>query len=266
MNKKTLSIIIGVVVVLAIVITISSRKNDSSGSSVFDVSFLDKAELALEEGDIVKAKDLYKKSMAAINNADKLQEIQNKIDETSMKIIFSLVEDDCSSKYTVKSGDSLSKIAKEFNTTVNLIKRTNNLNSNIIKTGQSFKVNVCSFSIVVDKSQNLLFLKRKGEIIKTYLVSTGKDNSTPIGEFKIVNKLEKPTWYKTGAVISPDSPKNILGSRWMGFDLKGYGIHGTTEPESLGSQVTLGCIRMKNQDVEELFDIIPQGTEVIIID
>jgi lipoprotein-anchoring transpeptidase ErfK/SrfK len=118
----------------------------------------------------------------------------------------------------------------------------------------------------VDKSQNLLFLKRNGEVVKTYVVSTGKDNSTPIGTFKIVNKLENPTWYKAGAVIPPDSPDNILGSRWLGFDLKGYGIHGTTEPNNLGEQVTLGCVRMKNQEVEELFDIVPLGTEVIIID
>jgi len=233
---------------------------------VSSVSFLSEADLALEESNFIGAKKLYKESMSTITDINKLQEIQDKVDEINIKIIFSSVKDDCSLIYTVKSGDSLSKIAKKFNTTINLIKRANNLTSNIIKTGQTLKVNTCPFSVVVDKSQNLLFLKRKDEVIKTYLVATGKDNSTPIGEFKIVNKLEKPTWYKTGAVISPDSPENILGTRWMGFDLKGYGIHGTTEPKSLGSQVTLGCVRMKNQDVEEMFDIVPQGTEVIIID
>ncbi|MCK4520156.1 MAG: L,D-transpeptidase, partial [Candidatus Omnitrophica bacterium] len=66
----------------------------------------------------------------------------------------------------------------------------------------------------------------------------------------------------------------ILGSRWMGLkgvseemgELEGYGIHGTTLPNDLGKQITSGCIRMKNEDVEELFDIIPAGAEVIIID
>ena len=231
MNKKTLGIIVGVVIIiLVVVIVISSKRDNSSGSLVSSVSFLNEADQALKGGDIIKAKSLYKESMAAISSANKLQEIQDKIDEINMKIIFSLVKDDCSVMYTVKSGDSLSKIAKKFNTEVNLIKKVNNLTSTTIRTGQILKVNTCPFSVVVDKSQNLLFLKRKGEVIKTYLVATGKDNNTPIGEFKIVNKLEKPTWYKTGAVISPDSPENILGSRWMGFDLKGYGIHGTLNP------------------------------------
>jgi lipoprotein-anchoring transpeptidase ErfK/SrfK len=75
-----------------------------------------------------------------------------------------------------------------------------------------------------------------------------------------------PTWYKQGAVIPAGSPENILGTRWMGFDLPAYGIHGTTEPQSLGKQVTQGCVRMSNADVEQLFIIVPIGTEVTIVD
>ncbi|MBM3248214.1 MAG: L,D-transpeptidase, partial [Candidatus Omnitrophica bacterium] len=57
-----------------------------------------------------------------------------------------------------------------------------------------------------------------------------------------------------------------LGTRWMGFDIPEYGIHGTTEPESIGKQATKGCVRMINKDVEELYSILPVGTEVTIID
>ena len=167
------------------------------------------------------------------------------------------------------------KIARKFGTTVNLIKRSNNLSSDTIRLGQKLKINTCKFSIVVDKSQNLLFLKKKDEVIKTYSVSTGKDNSTPTGTFYINrDKLINPTWYKTGAIIPPDSPENILGSRWMGLggvddggvEIEGYGIHGTTKPNELGRQITLGCVRMKNEEVEIVYDIVPVGTEVIIID
>jgi len=52
----------------------------------------------------------------------------------------------------------------------------------------------------------------------------------------------------------------------MGFDLESYGIHGTNKPEELGLQITLGCVRMRNGDVEEVFDIVPTGTEVLIVD
>ena len=119
---------------------------------------------------------------------------------------------------------------------------------------------------MIDKSQNILILKSDDEVINIYIVSTGINNSTPVGSFTIVNKLENPPWFKPGVVVPPESPDNILGSRWMGFDLEGYGIHGTNQDESLGQQITQGCIRMSNSDVEELFAIVPTGTKVIIVD
>jgi lipoprotein-anchoring transpeptidase ErfK/SrfK len=75
-----------------------------------------------------------------------------------------------------------------------------------------------------------------------------------------------PTWFKAGAVVPAASPENILGTRWMGLDKPGYGIHGTTDPQSLGKQVTQGCVRLSNRDVEELYTIVPLGTEVTIIE
>ncbi|MCU0666368.1 MAG: L,D-transpeptidase [Candidatus Omnitrophica bacterium] len=104
------------------------------------------------------------------------------------------------------------------------------------------------------------------EVVKTYTVSTGANNCTPVGTFKIVNKIVDPTWYKAGAVVASGAPENILGTRWMGLDLKSYGIHGTTEPKNLGKQVTAGCVRMANPEVEELYTIVPVGTEVTIVD
>jgi lipoprotein-anchoring transpeptidase ErfK/SrfK len=144
--------------------------------------------------------------------------------------------------------------------------KSNNLTDDRIIPGRKVKIWVMPFNIVVDKSQNLLFLKSSDEIIKTYIVSTGANNSTPVGTFKITSKLQNPTWYKSGAVVPAGSPENVLGSRWLGFDLPGYGIHGTIDPQSLGKQVTQGCVRMSNSEVEELYTITPQGAEVTIVD
>jgi len=266
MRRGLVAIIIGVVALIVLVSLIRGRgpaRVEGKAGTVID--YLKQATLSFEEGKYVESRQLYKKALEVTKDIGKLKLIQERIEELNMKIMFSSAMDDCSVRYTVKSGDTLSGIAKKHNTTVGLIKRANGLDSDIIILGQELKITNCKFSVVVDKSQNLLFLKRGDEVIKTYLVSTGKDNSTPIGNFKIVNKLTNPTWYKTGAVIPPDSEENILGSRWMGFDLKGYGIHGTTEPKKLGRQITLGCVRMKNEEVEELYDIVPTGTEVTII-
>jgi lipoprotein-anchoring transpeptidase ErfK/SrfK len=75
-----------------------------------------------------------------------------------------------------------------------------------------------------------------------------------------------PVWFNKGIVVPPESPQNVLGSRWLGFDLSGYGIHGTIEPDTIGQQVTAGCVRMHNKDVEELYNIIPRGTRVAVVD
>lgn len=168
--------------------------------------------------------------------------------------------------YQIRPGDTLNKIAREHKTTVELIMKSNHINDSLIVPGRKLKIWNAPFSILVDKSQNTLLLKSDEEVIKTYIVSTGKNNCTPAGTFKITNKLLNPTWFKSGAILPPGSAENVLGTRWMGFDLAGYGIHGTTEPKELGKQVTQGCVRLSNSDVEELYSIVPPGTEVTIVD
>lgn len=266
MNKKNIFVVSGIIivgVVLGLIFNSGEKEQPKKENSLF----FDKVNTLIEEKKYKKAKEFLKQEKDNAIDPSAIKQIQEKIQSINIKLLFSSYnEGNCSKKYKVKRGDALSKIAKKFNTTVGLIKKANNLTSNKIIPGQELKVNVCEFSIVVDKSQNLLFLKRNGEIFKTYIVATGTDGRTPEGEFEIINKLVKPTWYKAGAIVLPDNPDNILGSRWMGIDKSGYGIHGTTEPESLGQQVTLGCVRMSNEEVEELYNIVPVGTEVVIVE
>jgi lipoprotein-anchoring transpeptidase ErfK/SrfK len=168
--------------------------------------------------------------------------------------------------YEVQKGDNLTVIAKKHGVTVGQIIQSSGLSSDRISIGQKLTIPAYKLSIFIDKSDNTLTLKGDAELIKTYTVSTGTGNSTPVGTFKITDKLENPTWYKAGAVKKPGDPENQLGTRWMGWDLKGYGIHGTTEPEKLGQQASAGCIRMKNEEVEELYRLVPPGTPVTVVD
>ncbi len=168
--------------------------------------------------------------------------------------------------YTVVKGDSLYVIAKKNDVTVANLKKANNLTSDLIKVGMTLKIPRGKYSILVDKSDNTLQLLLNGQPYKTYSVATGKDNSTPVGEFKVTDKLENPTWYTAGAIVEPGSPENIIGTRWIGYSLKGYGIHGTTEPETIGTQASAGCVRMHNKEVEELYDIVTPGTVVKVQD
>lgn len=277
MNRR---LIIGVIVLIISlfligIFVISSFKRSSPkegvsvnqlGSSKLQKDMLLEAEKLIQSGDYLGAKTIYLQILEKESDTNRIEQVKKGLEDLNMKIIFSPTIDDCSIEYVVKPKDVLIKIAKNFGTTVEMIKKINGLSSDIIKPGQKLKIYKCKFSILVDKSLNRLYLKSGEEIIKTYIVSTGKNNSTPTGKFKVINKLVKPTWYRVGAVIPPDSPENILGTRWIGLDIQGYGIHGTTEPDQLGTQNTLGCIRMKNEDVEELYDMIPLGTQVEIMD
>ena len=216
--------------------------------------------------DLNQAKLLYQQLVAEHSGSSEIMTWQKKLEDLNIKLLFSPTLTRKSTIYEVKPGDTLTKIANEFKTTIELIQKANGIKDDKIMPGQKVKVWMSPFTIYVDKSQNTLILKSDEEVIKTYAVATGKDNSTPVGKFKIVNKLVNPTWFKAGAVVAPDSPENILGSRWIGINVVGYGIHGTTDPQSVGKQVTQGCVRMVNSDVEELYAIVPVGTEVIIED
>lgn len=219
-----------------------------------------------KDKEIVKARDAYRTILSKYQNVGNILEVQESLGRLNIEILFSSRITDTDVLYEVEPGDTLSKIAKRFGTTVDLIKASNSLKSDIIQAHSNLKVSKARYKISVDKSQNILTILSGDEIMKVYQVSTGENNSTPLGTFKIINRIKDPVWYRQGAIVPAESPDNILGSRWLGFSKPGYGIHGTVDPKSVGQQATKGCVRMLNSDVEELYTIIPVGTEVTIVD
>ena len=215
---------------------------------------------------LVEARAMYRTLLERFPDSPLLTQTQAQLGEVNVALLFSPIVTDLDAVREVKSGDTLGKIANGSGTTVEFIKKANGLKNDVIRPGQKLKIPKGRFSIVVDKSQNQLLLTENNQFIKTYPVATGKDNSTPVGTFKIVTRIPNPVWYKQGAVVPPESPENILGTRWLGIDKQGYGIHGSVDPNAIGKQITAGCVRMMNHDVEELFDIVPVGTEVTIVD
>jgi len=118
--------------------------------------------------------------------------------------------------------------------------------------------------IVVSVPDRKLALIQNGEVKKIYSVAVGKDTTpSPTGSFTIVNRLTNPTYYHKGQVI-PQGPQNPIGTRWIGLSQKGYGIHGTNAPHSIGKAASHGCIRMGRRDLEELFELVRPGDVVDI--
>ncbi len=116
--------------------------------------------------------------------------------------------------------------------------------------------------IVVSVPDRKLALVQNGRVVRTYPVAVGADLSpSPSGEFKITHRIAQPTYYAPGVVIPPGKA-NPLGTRWLGLSQKGYGIHGTNAPRSIGRRASHGCIRMRNRDIEELFELVRAGDVV----
>ena len=113
--------------------------------------------------------------------------------------------------------------------------------------------------IVVSIPEHKLALIENGEIVRIYSVAVGAPVSpSPVGTFSIVNRVSNPTYYKPGTVVGA-GPANPIGTRWIGLSAKGFGIHGTNQPASIGHAKSHGCIRLRNRDVEDLFERVRAG-------
>lgn len=131
--------------------------------------------------------------------------------------------------------------------------------------------------IVVDKYLNVLWFYKEGKLTATYRVATGKyldgpapsavnqaqNYMTPLGKYQVTNLQVNPPYHKTG--IKGGDPHNPLGTRFLGFSVYSgdnanvWAIHGTNEPELIGKWVSDGCIRLKNADVEKLYEQVKAG-------
>jgi hypothetical protein len=119
--------------------------------------------------------------------------------------------------------------------------------------------------MVVSLPDRKLALLENDRVVKIYDVAVGAPVSpSPDGEYQIAQRLENPTYYHPGVVIGPGA-NNPLGPRWIGLNVKGFGIHGTNHPESIGKNASHGCIRLRNRDMEDLFARVKVGDRVSLI-
>ena len=124
----------------------------------------------------------------------------------------------------------------------------------------------------ISKNQYTMQVFDGERLVKVYRIGTGRQDRTPVGKFVVTGKEKNPVWYPGGTPVAADDPRNPLGTRWMALKgttpdtvhYRGYGIHGTKDPESIGKMESNGCIRMVNQQVENLYDYILPGVPVII--
>lgn len=119
-------------------------------------------------------------------------------------------------------------------------------------------------TVIVSLPDRELAVIADGNVIAKFSVAVGAAASpSPTGEFRITSRVTNPTYYHPGSVI-PAGKDNPVGTRWLGLSQKGYGIHGTNVPRSIGRAASHGCIRLRNRDMERLFSMLRIGDVVQI--
>lgn len=166
--------------------------------------------------------------------------------------------------YVVQPNDQLRVIANKYQLSWEYLASLNRTDPRRIQLGQKLKILKGPFSAIVDLNEFALTIHLQGYYVKRYEVGIGKDGTSPVGKFTVLNKIENPQYTgPDGKVIAGDDPQNPLGERWLDLG-DSYGIHGTIEPESIGKAASRGCIRMREKDVIEVYNFLVKGSEVVI--
>ncbi len=234
---------------------------------------------AAAAGELVAARTRFAEALQRNPAPDEAKLLRSELVRLGEETIFSpriLENDTLTERYIIQTGDSLAKIANRFKVSADLLAAVNGIaDKNRIRAGQAIKVVHGPFRAVVDKRSYTLDLLLADVLVRQFPVGLGADGSTPTGQWQVSTKLVNPTYYppRGGAIIAADDPKNPLGERWIGLvGLAGealgqerYGIHGTIEPETIGRDASLGCIRLHNKDVESLYMCLVEKHSTVIV-
>ena len=240
-------------------------------------------------GDLVGAREVLNNALVAGLLSDtETPEAKAMIADMNKTLIFSnrrLPADPWVISHLVESGEVLAKLGSMNGVTANFLQQINSItDARKMRAGYTIKLVKGPFHAVVNKRAFTMDIYLGGPggagsmYVTTYRVGLGTDDSTPLGKWIVEpgKKLPNPTYYPPagqGPIIEAEDPKNPLGRYWIG--LKGidgqsvgktsYGIHGTIEPHSIGKQASLGCIRLLNQDVAQVFGLLVEGKSTVAV-
>ena len=250
----------------------------------------------IQRGELVEGRERLNEALQRELSGSDARAVRREIADVNQTLIFSpevIPSDPYTSVYVVQPGDSLGRIAPRYNTTHRLLARINRIDDpSRIQVGRRLKVIQGPFHAVVDKDSFRLDVYldpphdagaggaggpaedapiRSGMYVRSFDVGLGEYGSTPLGPFvvKEQSKLVNPEWTnpRTHERVLADDPKNPLGERWIGLrgvgaetrSLKSYGIHGTIEPETIGTDASMGCVRLRPDEIDLLYAMLVEG-------
>ena len=245
------------------------------------------AKQRLEHGKTLEARKILNAAITerALGGDADLKAAKKMLDEINAVVVFStkqFKDDEFGGTFEVPSGGVLDKIAKSHDISTELLKRINGISDpKKLRAGQNLKVMRGPFNALVDKSDFALELwigepeARGSMYVMTLPVGLGEDDSTPTGTWAVKNRVSNPAYFspRGEGIIAADDPKNPLGEHWIGLSgtegnavgKQSYGIHGTIDPDSIGKQASMGCIRLRNDDVARVFEALVQDKSTVTV-
>lgn len=134
---------------------------------------------------------------------------------------------------------------------------------------ETIEEKILATHLILKLKERRVYAYQDGKVLASFPVAVGKKGwETPTGNFSIIQLIANPSWQNPwNGKVTPAGPKNPLGERWIGFWTDGkdfIGFHGTTAENLIGQAVSHGCVRMRNNDIKQLFEFVQMGTTVMV--
>lgn len=257
----------------------------STGSAV---SKLNAGMQMIREGRLVQGRRVLSEALLSEDgslSALDAQTVRDTLSSVNKELVFSdevTPGDPLAESYLVQSGDYLSVIAPKYGLPYQFIERINHTKAERLQAGKPIKVVKGPFHVRISKRDFRMDVYLNDSdgtpiYIRSFRVGLGKADSTPMGSFIVApgSKVKNPSWRnpRTGEFFDKDHPENPIGEYWMALkgtdpqteSLTGYGIHGTVDPSSIGREASMGCIRMSDDDIALVYDMLMPGKSTVVI-
>lgn len=267
---------------------VSPKTHDAiAAPALVSVQPLVEARTKADAGDLPSARQALNDALISgrLSEAD-ADAAKKQIEQLNQTLVFSakkFPDDPWGGTYQVASGERLGTIANKHACSWEFLARVNGITPKKLRSGQYIKIFKGPFHAVVYKHlfRMEIYLGAPGGpgsmYVASYPVGLGKDDSTPNGLWlcKAGDKIRHPRYYppRGGDIIDPNDPKNPLGGYWIALEgqdgqaigKESYGIHGTIDPSSIGKMESMGCIRLRQEDISWVFDLLVDGKSKVLV-
>lgn len=234
--------------------------------------------MAKDPPELIQARDTLNKALELKMNARQRMFVKQQLESMARQWLFTrdiYPSDRLCSSYKVQPGDQLSTICSKYKVPYEIIMVLNNIaRPELLQAGQTLKMIHGPFHATINRSTFTMDLFLQDAFVQNFRVGIGKPGrETPTGLWCVKNRMVRPPWTDpdTGKRYEPEDPDYPLGARWIGLEglegpakgREGFAIHGTKEPDEIGAAVSRGCIRMYNDDVTLVYDLLVPGESMV---